>query len=78
MFKHTAKCVLIIFLMVGSAFAQQAKPDCQCRSPDGSMQNMGTVACFDIVGSKFLVRCEMSTNTPYWKKIDGVQGCPTA
>ncbi|MFT4729268.1 MAG: hypothetical protein ACI9UN_003785 [Granulosicoccus sp.] len=77
MFKHTSKCTLAIFVMVESDFAQQAKPDCQCRSPDGSMQNMGAVACFEIVGAKSLARCEMSTKTPYWKKIDGVTGCPS-
>ena len=52
--------------------------DCQCRAPDGQMLDLGTVECFDIVGHKKLVRCEMSTNTPYWKKVDGIEGCPTA
>ena len=78
MFKRTTKCTVVMFLMMGSAFAQQVKTDCYCRAQDGSMQNMGVVACFDIVGSKTLVRCEMSANTPYWKKIDGITGCPSA
>lgn len=52
--------------------------DCQCRDPDGSMRNLGTVECVDITGEKYLVRCEMSTNTPYWRKIKGGSGCPAA
>ena len=53
-------------------------PECKCRSPDGQMQDLGTVQCVDIVGRKYLVRCEMSTNTPYWKKVEGTSGCPDA
>lgn len=69
---------ILSILMGGSALAQEAKPECQCRAPDGSMRDMGAVECFDIVGTKNLLRCEMSTNTPFWKKIDGVEGCPSA
>jgi hypothetical protein len=42
------------------------------------MRNLGTVECVDITGEKYLVRCEMSTNTPYWRKIKGGSGCPAA
>ncbi len=52
--------------------------DCQCRAPDGQMKNLGTVQCVNIVGNKKLVRCEMSTNTPYWKDVEGAEGCPAA
>ena len=52
--------------------------ECQCRAPDGQMRDLGTIECVDIVGHKKLVRCEMSTNTPYWNNIDGVEGCPAA
>lgn len=61
-----------------SAPEQATAPDCKCRSPDGQMQSLGTVQCVDIVGRKNLMRCEMSTNTPYWKKLEGVSGCPDA
>ncbi len=71
-----------ILMMVGAGqvIAQdQAKaPACKCRSPDGQMQDLGTVQCVNIVGRNSLVRCEMSTNTPYWKKVEGVAGCPDA
>lgn len=57
--------------------AQAQSTDCQCRAPDGSMRDLGTVECVDIVGTRSLVRCEMSTNTPYWRKLDLVDGCPS-
>ena len=71
---------LLTFLIAFSSvtLAQQSAPDCQCRAPGGLMKDLGTVACFDIVGSNRLVRCEMSTNTPYWKELEGVAGCPDA
>jgi hypothetical protein len=40
------------------------------------MKNLGTVQCVDIVGTKRLVRCEMSQNNPYWKSLEGGEGCP--
>lgn len=52
--------------------------DCQCRAPDGTMRDLGTVECVDIVGTRNMVRCEMSTNTPYWRKLNTVEGCPSA
>jgi len=75
----TAVCIINASL----AFAQGTNtegidPDCQCRAPSGQMRDLGSVECFDIVGHKALVRCEMSTNTPYWKKVDGIEGCPAA
>lgn len=72
--------MLAFMAVAGLAMAQDqaAAPDCQCRSPDGQMRDLGTVQCVDIVGRKSLVRCEMSTNTPYWKKVEGVAGCPDA
>ncbi len=51
---------------------------CQCRDPDGKRRDIGTVDCFSIGGRPTLLRCDMSTNTPYWKKVESVQGCPTA
>ncbi len=76
--------VALMMVCSGQVMAQAAEPDlatapeCKCRSPDGQMQDLGTVQCVDIVGRKNLVRCEMSTNTPYWKKVDGASGCPDA
>lgn len=70
--------VVASFAVAQETDAQGIEPDCQCRAPDGQMRDLGTVECFDIVGHEKLVRCEMSTNTPYWKQLDGIEGCPTA
>ena len=69
---------ILLILTSSVAFAQQPDQDCQCRSPGGLMQNLGTVACFNIVGNNRMMRCEMSTNTPYWKELEGITGCPDA
>lgn len=52
-------------------------PDCQCRAPDGNRLDLGTITCVSIGTRNYLVRCEMSTNTPYWRRLDGDAGCPT-
>ena len=52
--------------------------ECRCRAPDGQMLALGTVQCVSIVGRRSLVRCEMSTNTPYWNRVEGIEGCPDA
>ena len=76
--------VALTIMTAGPAMAQATEtdqvpaPECKCRSPDGQMQDLGTVQCVDIVGRKNLMRCEMSTNTPYWKKVEGTSGCPDA
>ena len=63
---------------INVAVAQSADPDCQCRAPGGGMRDLGAVECVNIVGTRHMVRCEMSTNTPYWKQLEGVEGCPDA
>ncbi len=79
---HISACVTLLagFWLSNPLFAEapEPDPDCQCRAPGGAMRDLGTVECVDIVGSKKLVRCEMSTNTPYWKSVEGAQGCPDA
>ncbi|NND89350.1 MAG: hypothetical protein HKN42_00700 [Granulosicoccus sp.] len=77
---HTACLAASLWLVSALAWGQDplVAPDCKCRAPDGQMRDLGTVQCVDIVGTRKLVRCEMSTNTPYWKTVDGVEGCPDA
>jgi len=53
-------------------------PECQCRDREGVRVDLGSVDCFDISGSRSLYRCEMSTNTPYWKRVGNQEGCPQA
>ena len=64
--------------MSGAAIAQSGALDCLCRARGGTMRDLGYVECVDIVDTQRLVRCVMSTNTPYWKKLEGVDGCPAA
>ena len=65
-----------IAALLGTALA--APPECQCRDPRGERRDLGTVECVDIAGAAYLVRCEMSTNTPYWRRLSDEAGCPTA
>lgn len=77
---HTARIIfasaLLVFTTIG--WAQEASADCQCRAPGGEMRDLGVVECVNIVGTRKMVRCEMSTNTPYWKDYGEANGCPDA
>lgn len=65
-------------LGVSPLIAQSADKECQCRAPGGVMRDLGTVQCVDIAGRAKLVLCTMSTNTPYWKDVQDIEGCPAA
>jgi len=75
-----AASIALSVLLSGNALADREAPDtdCQCRDATGNMRTLGTVTCIDIPGDQYLVRCEMSTNTPYWKKLEGDASCPMA
>lgn len=73
------KVIPVTFAFIaGVSIAQSSAVNCQCRAPGGQMRDLGFVECVNIVGTQNLVRCVMSTNTPYWKKLEGVEGCPSA
>jgi len=69
--------IVVSTLFVTSTLAAAATPppDCQCRAPDGERQDLGTVTCVRIGSKPYLVRCEMSTNTPYWRRLHDEAGC---
>ncbi len=69
---------LIALAFCSSALGNSSTPDddCQCRDASGTMRNLGTIECVNITGEQYLVRCEMSTNTPFWKKLENGAGCP--
>lgn len=76
---RAVRVILVSCVFVSAyAIAQSASTDCQCRGPDGQMRDLGSVQCVDISGRPSLMRCVMSTNTPYWRKLDNVEGCPAA
>lgn len=60
------------------ALADVPEPDCQCRAPDGNPRGLGTVECVTITGHRYLVRCEMSSNNPYWRRLLDSEGCVAA
>ena len=78
LFKSVRVGLISCVFLSTNALAQSSSSDCQCRGPDGQMRDLGSVQCVDISGRPNLMRCVMSTNTPYWKKLDNVEGCPAA
>jgi len=68
--------VALLAALTGSAAVAGPDPDCQCRDPTGTLRDLGTLACVPIGTSRYLVRCEMSTNTPYWRRVGDDPGCP--
>jgi len=68
----------VVILLISSSALSQADDECQCRAPGGDMHNLGTVHCVEIAGRSKIVQCVMSTNTPYWKDVEQVDGCPLA
>ena len=72
-----AAVAAVTLCAVGAAWTAPA-PDCQCRDPVGERRDLGTVECVDISGTPWLVRCEMSTNTPYWRRLSPEAGCALA
>jgi len=75
-------------LLLGSApaFAQAptqastraSPPDCRCRLPGGELRDIGTVTCLTVSTTPVMMRCEMSTNTPFWKPLGDGSGCNPA
>lgn len=78
LFKAVRVILFFCIFLSTAALAQSTSSDCQCRGPDGQMRDLGSIQCVDISGQPNLMRCVMSTNTPYWKKLDDVEGCPAA
>ena len=78
MFAKTSYAMLTALLCAPAAAFADAAPEveCRCRAPDGERRDLGTVACVRIGQGDYLVRCEMSTNTPYWRRLDDAPGCP--
>ena len=62
-------------IVTAAPLAADGEPECRCRDPNGEQRDLGTVACVRIGSSDYLVRCEMSTNTPYWRRLDDDAGC---
>ncbi len=68
----------IVFLCISAIAIAEVPPiECECRDQTGNMRSIGFVECISINGIQHLVRCEMSTNTPYWSRLTD-NGCIAA
>lgn len=50
-------------------------PDCYCTNR-GQRVEVGDFSCLTVGGQRFLAQCDISLNSPIWRKIDDI--CPTA
>ncbi len=76
--RSQAAALLVASLGASGAMAEIGEQVCQCRSPGGERRDLGTVECLRISGRAWLMRCEMSQNTPYWNRLNQQQGCADA
>ena len=49
-------------------------PDCFCTDSQGQRVEMGQTSCLQIGSQQFLATCDMSLNTPIWRRAS--DGCP--
>lgn len=50
-------------------------PDCFCTDSQGERIELGKTTCLSIGSQQVTARCEMSLNTPIWKRVQ--KGCPS-
>ena len=52
-----------------------AYPDCYCTDGSGRRVELGQRICLTVGGETYLARCDMSLNTPTWRREADI--CPT-
>jgi len=75
---YACRTAAVVSLLTTCMMSAQADTKCQCRFPSGGNRDLGTVECLNITGRHYLMRCEMSNNTPYWKRLQDEEGCSVA
>lgn len=50
-------------------------PECYCTNRDQRME-VGGFSCLTVDGERFLAQCDLSLNSPIWRKVE--DSCPTA
>lgn len=50
-------------------------PDCFCTDSKGERIEMGETACLQIGSQVVLAQCDMSLNSPTWRRLQ--EGCPS-
>ncbi|MDL2400779.1 hypothetical protein [Rhizobium mayense] len=61
------------FVAIASAPAM-AGQNCYCKSKDGTLHQVGEIACMNVDGKSYLARCQMNLNVTSWSKLQ--DGCP--
>lgn len=51
-------------------------PDCYCTDSEGERVEIGRSACLHIGSQSFVAQCDMSLNSPIWRRVR--EGCPTS
>ncbi len=70
------RALIVILILAAPAAAQQrAFPTPYCRDGDGNRVELGELTCIAVgCVPPYLARCEMSLNSPMWRKVQ--DGCP--
>ncbi len=68
-------------LMAAPAFADVKGPggktiDCYCTDRTGARVELGVTICLQVDGRMFMAQCQMSLNSPMWRKMR--DGCATS
>ena len=50
-------------------------PDCYCTDSKGKRIEMGQKSCLQIGSQAVLAQCDMSLNSPTWRRLQ--EGCPS-
>lgn len=75
--------LVALFLLAPPALAQEAQPrlypplpgvEYYCTGGTGERHELGEVICITASCQTWMARCEMSQNTPMWRKLQ--DGCP--
>jgi hypothetical protein len=67
--------VILPLLMVATPAlsADGTAPECYCTDRNGARVEMGETICLQVDGRMFMAECQMSLNTPMWRKVS--DGC---
>lgn len=73
--KKLATALIITLPAIGyaEAVAQGKTVDCYCTDKTGSRMELGEMTCLNVDGKMFMAQCQMSLNSPMWRKVS--DGC---
>jgi hypothetical protein len=66
---------ILLALLGGAAASADGRPEVFCTDGNGDRVELGELTCIAAgCVPPYLARCEMSLNSPMWRKVD--DGCP--